>query len=124
MTEEYEREELDKLKEDLKDINTYTTFKNGTYIYDLGYYQGRVLVDEIESLKEIINVQGCQLEELRKQKTDYTEVNILEMQKNLYKQRIDKAIEYIEDDLTLTDGFMICEDRAKELLNILKGEDK
>lgn len=56
MTEkEFEKQTLEDLKTDLKDINTYTTFKNGTYIYDLGYYQGRLLVDEIERLNTILN---------------------------------------------------------------------
>lgn len=43
--------------------------------------------------------------------------------KNIYKSRNEKAIEYIKNDLILTDGFMIYEDGAKELLNILQGED-
>ena len=53
--EEFEKQTLEDLKTDLKDINTYTTFKNGTYIYDLGYYQGRLLVDEIDRLNAILN---------------------------------------------------------------------
>lgn len=53
--EEFKKQTLEDLKTDLKDINTYTTFKNGTYIYDLGYYQGRLLVDEIDRLNAIIN---------------------------------------------------------------------
>jgi hypothetical protein len=53
--EEFEKQTLEDLKTDLKDINTYTTFKNGTYIYDLGYYQGRLLVDEIDRLNATIN---------------------------------------------------------------------
>ena len=52
---EYEKETLDKLKKDLKDINTYTSFKNGTYFYDLGYFQGSVLVDELERYKNIVD---------------------------------------------------------------------
>lgn len=54
------------------------------------------LQEENEAYKEIINIQSCQLEELKKQKTDYTQVNILEMQLNDYKIRNEKAIEYIE----------------------------
>ena len=34
---------------------------------------------ENEELNEIINIRECQLEEMQKQKTDYTQVNILEM---------------------------------------------
>ena len=40
---------------DLKDIDKYKSFKNGSFIYDLGYYQGNLLVNEIERLNNIIN---------------------------------------------------------------------
>lgn len=52
---EFEERELSQLISDLRDINTYTSFKNGAYIYDLGRYQGLLLVNEIERLNNIIN---------------------------------------------------------------------
>lgn len=39
------------------------------------------------------------------------------------QRRIEKAIKYIKDDLTLTDGYTIYEDGFKELLNILNGKE-
>ena len=53
--EEFEERQLTKLISDLRDINSYTSFKNGAYIYDLGHYQGLLLVNEIERLNNIIN---------------------------------------------------------------------
>lgn len=44
----FEKQQLDKLINDLKDINQYKSFKNGSFIYDLGKYQGNLLVNYIE----------------------------------------------------------------------------
>lgn len=51
---EFEEKILNKLLVDLKDIDKYKSFKNGSFIYDLGYYQGNLLVNEIERLNNII----------------------------------------------------------------------
>ena len=40
-----------------------------------------------------------------------------------YKSRNDKAIEYIENDLKLNNYFELTEQGAKDLLDILKGEE-
>ena len=45
---------LDQPRE-LKDIDKYTSFKNGAFIYDLGKYQGSLLVNEIERLQNLID---------------------------------------------------------------------
>lgn len=50
--EKFEKEQLDKLISDLKDINQYTSFKNGSFIYDLGKYQGNLLINHIEKLEK------------------------------------------------------------------------
>lgn len=52
---EFEEKILNKLLVDLKDIDKYKSFKNGSFIYDLGYYQGNLLINEIERLNNIIN---------------------------------------------------------------------
>ena len=52
---EFEEKILNKLLVDLKDIDKYKSFKNGSFIYDLGYYQGNLLVNEIDRLNNIIN---------------------------------------------------------------------
>lgn len=52
---EFEKQQLEQLISDLKDIDKYTSFKNGAFIYDLGKYQGSLLVNEIERLNNIIN---------------------------------------------------------------------
>ena len=54
---EYVQETLDKLKKDLKDINTYTSFKNGTYFYDLGFFQGSILIDELDKYKKELGIR-------------------------------------------------------------------
>lgn len=53
--EEFEKQTLNDLIADLKDIDKYTSFKNGVFIYDLGKYQGTLLVNEIERLNNIID---------------------------------------------------------------------
>ena len=52
---EFEEKILNKLLVDLKDIDKYKSFKNGSFIYDLGYYQGNLLINEIARLNNIIN---------------------------------------------------------------------
>lgn len=53
------------------------------------------LQEENERLKDIVIEKDNQLKEMITQKTDYTQVNILEMQLNDYKTRNEKAIEYV-----------------------------
>ena len=94
---EFEKQQLEQLLNDLKDIDKYTSFKNGAFIYDLGKYQGSLLVNHINNLQS----------------------------------KIDKAIEYINNNLTtssILDGKKIycLNDYSfdyEELLDILK-EDK
>lgn len=60
---EFEEKILNKLLVDLKDIDKYKSFKNGSFIYDLGYYQGNLLINEIERLNNIIDELEKYLEE-------------------------------------------------------------
>lgn len=62
---EFEERELSQLISDLRDINTYTSFKNGAYIYDLGHYQGQLLLQEIERLNNSIKQKDNTLKEIR-----------------------------------------------------------
>lgn len=54
-TKEFKEKTLKQLIIDLKDVDNYKSFKNGSFIYDLGYYQGNLLINEIERLNNIIN---------------------------------------------------------------------
>lgn len=63
---EFEKQQLEQLISDLKDIDKYTSFKNGAFIYDLGKYQGSLLVNHINNLQfkidkaiEFIKEKGC-----------------------------------------------------------------
>ena len=62
---EFEKQQLEQLISDLKDIDKYTSFKNGAFIYDLGKYQGSLLVNEIERLNNIINEVEKEIERER-----------------------------------------------------------
>ena len=52
---EFEKQQLEQLLNDLKDIDKYTSFKNGAFIYDLGKYQGSLLVNHINNLQSKID---------------------------------------------------------------------
>lgn len=52
---EFNKRQLSNLISDLRDINTYTSFKNGAFIYDLGKYKGDLLVNYIEQLEQRID---------------------------------------------------------------------
>lgn len=52
---EFEKQQLEQLINDLKDIDKYTSFKNGAFIYDLGKYQGSLLVNHINNLQSKID---------------------------------------------------------------------
>ena len=54
-TQEFEKQTLEQLLIDLKDINNYKSFRKGAFVYDLGYYKGRLLIDELERYKNIID---------------------------------------------------------------------
>lgn len=52
---EFEKQQLEQLLNDLKDKDKYTSFKNGAFIYDLGKYQGSLLVNHIKNLQSKID---------------------------------------------------------------------
>ena len=52
---EFEKQQLEQLLNDLKDIDKYTSFKNGAFIYDLGKYQGSLLVNYINNLQSKVD---------------------------------------------------------------------
>ncbi len=54
-TKEFEKQTLDQLLIDLKDIDNYKSFRKGAFVYDLGYYQGQLLLNEINRLNNIID---------------------------------------------------------------------
>lgn len=54
------------------------------------------LKEENKELEEIIGIRDCQLEEMQQQKTDYTQVNILEIESERLKDIIKEARYYIQ----------------------------
>ena len=54
-TKEFEKQTLEQLLIDLKDIDNYKSFRKGAFVYDLGHYQGQLLLQEINKLNNIIN---------------------------------------------------------------------
>lgn len=54
-TKEFEKQTLEQLLIDLKDIDNYKSFRKGAFVYDLGHYQGQLLLQEINRLNNIIN---------------------------------------------------------------------
>ena len=54
-TKEFEKQTLEQLLIDLKDIDNYKSFRKGTFVYDLGHYQGQLLLQEINRLNNIID---------------------------------------------------------------------
>ena len=71
--EEFEKQTLDNLITDLKDIDKYTSFKNGAFIYDLGKYQGALLVNHIEQLQQ----ENKQLKDNWNKLKEYIRKNII-----------------------------------------------
>lgn len=65
MTEkEFEKQTLEQLLNDIKDIDNYKSFRNGAFVYDLGHYQGQLILQEINRLNNIINEGINKCEEL------------------------------------------------------------
>lgn len=54
-TKEFEKQTLEQLLIDLKDIDNYKSFRKGAFVYDLGHYQGQLLLQEIERLNNKID---------------------------------------------------------------------
>lgn len=52
---EFEKQTLEQLLNDIKDIDNYKSFRNGAFVYDLGYYQGQLILQEINRLNNKIN---------------------------------------------------------------------
>lgn len=99
---EFEKQQLEQLLNDLKDIDKYTSFKNGAFIYDLGKYQGSLLVNHIHNLQFKIDKA---IEYIEK----YLEEHIIEDQPDEQSIFYDEKGRYIPN--------------AKEqLLSILKGD--
>jgi len=79
--EEFDRQELEKLLDELKDIDNYTGFKDGAFVYYLGKYKGSLLVQEIERLRKIINIA---VEELENIPVGANGGQILDAERNIY----------------------------------------
>ena len=53
--ENFDKEQLELLLNDLQDIDKFTGFKNGAFKYELGKYQASLLVNYIKKQKEVID---------------------------------------------------------------------
>lgn len=74
--EEFEKQTLNNLITDLKDIDKYATFKNGAFIYDLGKYQGTLLVNHIEQLQQENKQLKEEIKKILKELEDYIQGDI------------------------------------------------
>lgn len=52
---EFDKEQLELLLKDLRDIDKFTGFKDGAFKYELGKYQANLLVNCIKKQKEVID---------------------------------------------------------------------
>ena len=122
----------DEIKEILSKMERLIVYGQYNAYYDLE----KQLLDHITNLQEELEEEKRieqedlktiqNLEEENKRYKHYvktTGIEELMVENERLKETNKKAIEYIKNDLILTDGFMIYEDGAKELLNILQGED-
>ena len=73
-TKEFEKQTLEQLLIDLKDIDNYKSFRKGAFVYDLGHYQGQLLLQEINRLNNIIDELEKYLEE--ESKYDFSDKKI------------------------------------------------
>ena len=119
--EENERTEgnLKTLNRDLWNIAQLLNLEEGSCVEDILY--------EIEALKELISIRESQLEEMQKSKRDYTQENILEMEKEKYKSIIKEVREYCNNRMNYfnemrRDYFEVLEEADIE--NILEILDK
>lgn len=77
---EFDEKQLSKLISDLRDINSYTSFKNGAYIYDLGKYQGSLLINYIEQLQNNWNeLKKYVQEELKEAEDDFAQEDFIKV---------------------------------------------
>ena len=106
---EFDEKQLSRLISDLRDINSYTSFKNGSFIYDLGKYQGNLLINYIEQLQNNWNKLNKFVEE---------EKNRLAIQvSNTYEDSLGKR-RFVNEDIfnELT--------KVSEKMQELQGDDK
>lgn len=71
---EFDKQQLELLLNDLKDIDKFTGFKNGAFKYELGKYQADLLVNRITKYKEVID-EAIEYIETHKRKDEFLELN-------------------------------------------------
>lgn len=54
---EFDKEQLEILLNELKDIHKFTGFKDGSFRYELTKYQATILLDYIERLEDKLEVK-------------------------------------------------------------------
>lgn len=81
---EFDKQQLELLLNDLKDIDKFTGFKNGAFKYELGKYQADLLVNRITKYKEVIDKikKRCE-KELEHSKSDCVPARMLVCEKIL-----------------------------------------
>ena len=110
---EFEKQQLEQLISDLKDIDKYTSFKNGAFIYDLGKYQGSLLVNHINNLQSKIDKA---IEYINKHiRIDDEYPDYMEM---LIEER-DELLNILNDEVEIPDD----EDEEKEIPEKLEYEE-
>ena len=71
--EEFDKEQLELLLNDLQDFDKFTLFKDGAFRYELGKYQANLLVNCIKKQKEAIDKAIEYIEKLLKEEIEITD---------------------------------------------------
>lgn len=74
--ENFDKEQLELLLNDLQDIDKFTGFKNGAFKYELGKYQANLLVNCIKKQKEVIDKATNNLQQIIDNVEDRTIISL------------------------------------------------
>lgn len=74
--ENFDKEQLELLLNDLQDIDKFTGFKNGAFKYELGKYQASLLVNYIKKQKEVIDKATNNLQQIIDNVEDRTIISL------------------------------------------------
>ena len=91
-TKEFEKQTLEKLLIDLKDIDNYKSFRKGAFVYDLGHYQGQLLLQELDKYKQVLDKIKENNQLIIDLGFDYDGFNNVDDLKDLIDELVDRAV--------------------------------
>ena len=91
-TKEFEKQTLEKLLIDLKDIDNYKSFRKGAFVYDLGHYQGQLLLQELDKYKQVLDKIKENNQLIIDLGFDYDGFNNVDDLKGLIDELVDRAV--------------------------------